>query len=209
MKKENQFAIFEYENNDECYVDELLDFINIKGPKIFDFFSIKIPKSKVHIKIIQTKKEFDELLLKNYNFQQVDWSRGFQPEGDENVIYYLSIGDYKNTCRKFNKENLDNVIEDYKKTLLHEFVHYVTSLYRKYVNCGPIARYISEGIACYLSGQFDKGHIHYLDGEIYYDDVKFDANTPEEILYGNTKYQNYFVLVKYIYEWIKAEDISY
>ena len=61
-------------------------------------------------------------------------------------IYYLSINDYKNTSHTID-------FDMYKKTILHEYVHYVNRLFCIKNNCNFSTKYLSEGIATYLSKQ--------------------------------------------------------
>lgn len=80
MIKENDFAIFEYEKCDEDLIEDLSKYIKQNAQIAFDFFEVEKPKTKVLIKIIPTKKEYDEYYIKTHdlpsNTQLYGWMIG-------------------------------------------------------------------------------------------------------------------------------------
>ena len=68
---------------------------------------------------------------------------------------YVSLYDYKNTSHSYDKNNFDKALNDYKKNIIHEFVHFVTYLFCKKYSLNYPLKYLSEGIAQYLSKQKD------------------------------------------------------
>ena len=66
MRKDNSFAIFYYNKQDEDLIDVLSSYIEEKAHVAFDFFQVEMPKSKVKIKIVSSKKEYDKYYIKMY-----------------------------------------------------------------------------------------------------------------------------------------------
>ena len=102
-------------------------------------------------------------------------------------IVYLSLYDYKNTSHPMKDEPFDNAFDYYKKTILHEFVHFVHGLYIEQNRAENTIRCFGEGIACYLSGQ--------RDGK----NIIFDASC-EKLLSGDASYDQYYLITKYLIE---------
>ena len=80
----------------------------------------------------------------------------------------------------------------YKKTLIHEYVHYVNELFTLKNQCSPTQKYLSEGIAVYLSEQKKNRNIKFdftLEQILSKDDAKFSYDGG----YLTTKYliENY------------------
>lgn len=177
-------AYFYYEENDNCLVNELSDYLNKFIDQIYDFFNIQT-KEKIKINIISKKETFDSKLKEEFNMTVVSKSsRGFFSYKD-NAIYYLSINDYDKTTHDKND------IENYKKTLVHECVHYINNLFNKENNCGATALYLREGIAVYLSHQNDnKNLIFDYTLEDFLNNSKVTKNC----------YAGYYLIVKYLIE---------
>ncbi len=153
MIKDFKFATFEFEEKDKHFIGKVGKYIDANANAIFDFFELIPTEKKVKINIIPTKKEFDKKFIKDHAFADEKfkvpiWAKGYF---SNNEIVYLSLNDLKSTS--YNDKLYSSEMEYYKKTLLHEFVHYVNSLYRKKMNCGPTIKYLSEGIATLLSKQ--------------------------------------------------------
>ena len=182
MIKEFNYAIFKYTQEDEKLVLELNKYIEENANIIYDFFSIEDRNNKPIINIIPTKIEFDKEikeLSKLYKEKNVpDWVIGFYASNHQ--IYYVSLNDYKNTIHKNNTDLLE-----YKKTVLHEFVHYVIGLYVIQNNSGYPYKVLDEGIAQYLSHQKD--------------DMNIEFNyTLNDIIGENTNYTGWYLVTKYI-----------
>jgi len=185
MKKDTDYYIFNYCEEDADLIDELEEYLNSKQDEIFNFWGSDIPKEKVEINIIPTKEEYD-YIAKTY--RKVDeipkWSIGFS---HDDKIEYVSLHDYKNTAHAFEKDRYLENLDYYKKTIVHEYVHFVAGLYRKKHNISYPAKYLNEGIATYLSGQ--KENV----------EIPFNYSL-EDILNSNNSYNSWYLLTKYIIE---------
>ncbi len=178
LTKESNYAIFEYQEADREIVELISEYLDNYAVNAYKFFQIK-PRCKVLFSIIQTKKEFDESIYNETGRKVEDWVVGTSLGGKE--IRLLSFNDYKN-----NKTHKNNTLNDYKKTALHEFTHFVNAEYLKERNCEGSEKFLSEGIACYISGQ--------------YENVSEIKSSLEEILGRKTAYGDFKVLVKYLVE---------
>lgn len=189
MLKESKTAIFNFEKCDEDLVSVLSTYLDEHVKRVYDFFEVEEPKEKIVINIIPTKKEYDE------NFRKVrglgedcpvfGWSVGEYRNGK---ITYLSLHDYKHTTHKLKNVEFEKAIDHYKKTIVHEYVHYVNDIFRKVKNCGSTEKYLSEGIACYLSGQ--------KDGE----NIPFNFTCEQLLDRDYNNYDAYYLVTKYFVE---------
>ena len=166
---------------DENLVFELNNYINENINEIYSFFELKDIISKATIIILSTKEEFDKEvrpLKKEYEEYGVpSWVIGFSLK---DKIYFLSLSDYKNTP---HKDKIDLLA--YKKTILHEYIHYIVGLYLFENKCSYPLRALNEGIAQYLSHQRDKNIIT----------LKHDLS---EVLDATTAYSEWYLITKYI-----------
>lgn len=193
VQKVSKYAIFNYQENDNCLIDELISYLDSQAERIIRFFDVKLPKDKLAINIIPTKKEYDEMLKKQNNssedFVVPKWAIG-QYLGNKNCINYLSINDYKNTSHAFREDSYLLAVQYYKKTLVHEFIHYVNKLFNvQNNNCGT-SKYLREGIAVYLSGQREKQ-------EIFFD---FTLEQLLETDVSKSCYNGYYLVTKFLIE---------
>lgn len=158
MKKESRFAVFNFESKDAKLIDELSVYLDNNAEQILNFFDLDInpEKNKLHINIIQNKQSFDECYNKDHNLPQKqmvkDWVIGYYNRKN-NKIVYLSLNDYKSTAHAGLLQDYDKALDYYKKTILHEFVHYANHLYCNKKGCGYTSKYLAEGLAGYLSRQ--------------------------------------------------------
>lgn len=188
MVKESKFAIFKYEEIDSDLINDLVEYLEKEAKEIFAFFEINEEDDRPIINIVSTKKEFDKYFKEEFGYEAPRYSRGFFKR--DGSINYLSIKDYVNTTHAFKEEDYDNALVGFKKTFVHEYVHYVNSLFNQASNCGPTAIYLREGIAIYLSRQKEN------------ESIKFDFSL-DDILSNNAKkkiYNAYYLLVKYLVE---------
>lgn len=195
MVKESLFTVFYYENESENLIEELCQYFDNHCPSILEYFEIIQMPFKVKINIIPTKNEYDVLFKEEFGFEANKSSRGFCTK--DASINYLSINDYKNTTHKFEKDEYFKVLEGFKKTLIHEFVHIVNKVFNKIHNCGFSAPYLFEGIAIYLSKQKEN------------EDYDFDF-TIEELLTKDSskrKYYACYLIVKYLIENYSKEKV--
>lgn len=191
MQKENKFAIFSYKKCDEDLIDILSNYIEEKAKIAFKFFEVNPPKNKVKIKIVSSKKEYDDYYIKMFNLPANTKLKGWMIGNfnfEKNQITYLSLHDFKNTTHSLNNVSFDEAIDYYKKTILHEFVHYVNGLFRLKYNCGYPEKYLREGIATYLSGQNENAI------------PNFDFSLDEVLDANNNNYNAYYLLTKYFVE---------
>lgn len=126
MEKVSKYAVFEFSKSDSDFIDDLSDYLDNNVKEIFNFFEIT-PNNKVKIGIISTKQEYDKIFEEKYKFTSPS-SRGFYANGR---IYFLSFHDYKNTPHSYIDSEKLEALEDFKKTLVHEYVHYINELFIK------------------------------------------------------------------------------
>ena len=185
MQKINKYAIINYDKTDENLVDILSQYLIENAKEIYDFFDVDVEKA--NISIIPTKEEFDRLIKEkksDSNYVVPKYCRGCR--FDDGEILILSIYDYKNTTHAFKEENYEQALDEYKKVFVHEYIHYVNYLFENKHNCSRTARYLVDGIASYLSHQYDN-----LDADFDY--------SIEDIL-GNNCYFGWYLVTKYLIE---------
>ena len=191
MQQETKFAIFNFEASDRVLVEEIGKYLDKQAPSIYHFFELPF-SDKVTINIIPTRIEFEKRFIHDHawaddNFILPHWSIGYVAN---NQITYLSLADYKHTSHAYKKQDYPLALEYFKKTLVHEFVHFVNKLFEKHRNCSPTIKYLLEGIATYLSGQ--------KDGE------KIDFNfSLQQLLATDMKescYAGWYLITKYLVE---------
>ena len=161
MQKQSKFVIINYKESDKDIIDELIIYLDEKAQAIYDFFEIK-PQKKAIINIIPTKAEYDDICKKERkysdDFVMPKWAIGHCNNG---VITYVSINDYDNTSHKFDKKDFEDAFSYYKKTIVHEFVHFVNEQFNSIKDCCYTEKYLVEGIATYLSGQKNNKQIEF------------------------------------------------
>lgn len=185
MVRENDYYKFIYKEEDTDLIVELEEYLNQKRDDIFYFFDNSLNREKVTINIIPTKKEYDEISKKIRGVKEVaKWSIGFS---HDDKIEYVSLYDYKNTSHAFTKDKYYEKLDYYKKTIVHEYVHFVAGLYRKKNNLEHSTRFLNESIATYLSGQKENT------------EIPFNFKI-EDILESNSSYDAWYLLTKYIVE---------
>ncbi len=188
MKKETKYATFIFEKSDEDLIEILVEHINTFANVAFNFFEVNVPNYKVKIHIIPTKAKYDEFYKKMYNKKQVkDWMIGnYNPE--QRTITYLSLHDFKNTAHKDILKNQAEALKHYKQTIFHEFVHYVNDIFVKEHNCSETEKFLEEGIATYLSGQYENKK------------PCLTASIEDLLDREKSPYADYFLITKYLIE---------
>ena len=154
MTLDGWYATFDFDEREKDFVMDCALFVDQNAKFVYDFFGIESNRrEKPTIHIIPTKDEFDRIYKKICNkeasYNVPSWVIGFA-SGD---IYYLSINDYKNTSHAFSPDKKKEAVCYYKKTLVHEFVHFVHEQFNKEHGCCNRSKWLSEGVAVYLSGQ--------------------------------------------------------
>ena len=187
--KESEFASFEFDPKDAQIIDGLIFAIDEHAKKIFKFFEI-VCEEKVEFKVLPTIEDYDNEIRKAHNISSdIDVSSWRIGCYKNKQIFLLSFG-----CLKDLEKFKTRTLEQYQKTAVHEFVHYVNDIFNKTRDCGNTERYLSEGIACYLSGQKDDKKIN------------FDFSM-EDVLTGSVSYDCYFALTKFLVENYKKDVI--
>ena len=182
MEYISKYAKYIYEKQDEDLILGLDDYLNKYAEDIYSFFDISERKQAL-ITIMPTKKEYDEWLKDKWNLDEVpNWNIGNTYNGD---ITFVSLHDYENTAHGYWLKDYDKAIVRYNKTIVHEYVHFVTILYQIKNNINKPLRYLTEGIAQYLSYQRDniKKDFHY---------------SLEDILESKDQYYSYYLMIKHI-----------
>ena len=189
MQKICKTAIFDFQEKDQGLIDELSKFLDENAKIALDFFEIEMPKDKVQINIIPSKEEFDNVFKSSRSlskdYQVPSWLRGTCRDG---VITYLSIHGYNGTTHAFDEKDYEKALEDYKKTILHEYVHFINENFNKQKNCSYTEKYLVEGIATYLSGQ--------KEGQ----NLQLTASKEKILNPRNYYYNDYYLLTKYLVE---------
>ncbi len=154
MIKDSNYERVIYDEVDGSLVDHIISYIDDNADMVFSFFGYK-PDKKVDIYIVKDKDNYDTILkgLRNSNEDIPKWNIGTTTY--DGRIYYLSLNDYANTSHQ--NETLDG----YKKTILHEFVHFVTYEYCNNKKISYPHQILLEGIAQYLSNQNSEKEIKY------------------------------------------------
>ena len=174
MIKESKYFKFTYSESDNNYIDKLVDVIDKKAKTVLDFFEIESIKRKFNVIIVPTKKEFSRLIWNEIHFKDDEYGIGFVKD---EMMYCLSFNDYKSTFYTFYK------FENFVSTIIHEFVHAC----HQYKTDGKTSiRCVNEGLACYLANQYDSESLK-LDASI--EDIQNDKYV---------KYDNYYIIMKYI-----------
>ena len=123
MKKIIDNIVINYQREAEVYLNDLLEHLLNSRIEIYNFFGIT-PKNKIEINIVPTKEKLDEIFKSNFNYDASEWVVGFTPiDKDRYQIYLLSYNDYRNTVHHYKS------FEDYKRTLVHEFIHIINAIF--------------------------------------------------------------------------------
>ena len=183
MKKITKYATFVYEKEDEDLIEELEKQINSCAESIFSFFDSTLPRELVNITIFPSKQMYDEVVKKRRGVSEIPkWEIGNNRDAN---IEYVSLHDYKNTTHAFEPEEYEKALDYYKKTIIHEYVHFIVGLYRKKYNFEKPLKYLNEGIAQHLSGQREN--------------IKQVFNyTLDDVLNSKNNYVAWYLMTKFI-----------
>lgn len=172
--------VIKYEERDQAYMPEVIAYLLEHYQGIMEFFKLSKLKKVVEINIIPTKQEIDELCATQIKKKPGAWFVGF---ANGNTINCLSLYDYKNTTHKF--DDMNKAVEEYKKTIIHEFVHIC---HFQTIVTENLFLYLLEGIACCLSNQYIDHHDLVFTGEL---DKVMNVNK-------TINYKNAYLLVSYL-----------
>ena len=176
---------------DENYFSkEQLDYIKKQFLYVMNFFNIKEINKPTYIKIFNNRENFKRMVFSSTKTKKLPkWSIGIsinEKEYDKNYILELSLEEQKKI--EYHK---DKTIDDFIKTIIHEFVHVCHTQYTNYNY--PEDTWVSEGIATYLSNQ--------------YSDVSYTDELEEIFSENVVPYQNYRNVFNYVFENYSKEDI--
>ena len=192
MEKQFKYATFNYSEKDKDLIDGLGSYLDENGQRIYEFFNNPSFK-KCNIRIISTKEEFDNKVkeIRNDGKDVPSWLIGITTS---NEIIYLSLNDYNNTSHSKMLENYDSALDYYKKTIVHEFIHFVNNLYCDGRTKEYPLKCLLEGVASYLSGQKDN-----YNGTFNY--------SIDDILGTKPCYDGWYLTVKYILDNYNKENL--
>lgn len=176
MERISKFADFTYSENSEKYISDMVKYLDENAYSILKFFGVSSDETNITVNIFDDLDEFRKHVKetrKKYGKEKdtEEWICGFTAGNHIDIINYDLYKDMKNES-----------FEDYKKMLVHEFVHAVhfTSKDENYKKDAG-SKWINEGLAIYFSKQMDSN-------------ITFDKNVTKEILRnGDTNYKNYFL----------------
>lgn len=189
MQRECDSAIFNFQKGDEDLIDGLIAHLDTHAHEVYDFFEVFKPEAKVIINIIPTKKEYDDLYREAHSLPgDLAIPGSFIGNYQNGVITFLSLHDYKSTTNRYKDVPFDEAVEYYRKTILHEYVHFVNEIFNKEHACSYTERYLSEGIATYLSGQWENRSI------------PFDFSIEDILHRKDISYGAYYLVTKYFVE---------
>ena len=184
MLKEFKYSTFKFEENDKQLIEDVANYLDCCAEGIFNFFEIQFSGQKANFTIITNKNDFDKEYRIKTNFptekEIPNWLVGCSV--NEGIIM-LSYNDYKNV-----ESHKTDTFDHYKRTIVHEFVHYVNKLFQKQRNCGKTEVYLAEGLACYLSGQYEGKN------------TNLNCNLEDLINRKHVNYGNYLLLTKHLIE---------
>ena len=176
--------------DENYFTSDQLNFIKNQILSIMNFFDIKEINKPTYIKIFNDRNQFKKEIFSISKLDELpDWSVGMainERKYDKNYILELSLEEQKKI--KYHK---DKTMDDFIKTIVHEFVHICHTEYTNYNY--PEDTWISEGIATYLSNQYSDANYTKEFEEIFSENV--------------VPYENYRKVFNYIFENYSKEDI--
>mgnify|MGYP004563800879 FL=1 len=188
MKISTKYMTINYTEKDREYMKYLLNYLQRNEIIIVNFFKLSNFGEKVEITLHSNLDDFRKKYNEVYKRMPGDWVCGFAY--NNKYIETLSLSEYKKTKSNENV-NIDNLC----RLIIHEFIH---SCHFKANSNSMYVRWLSEGLATTLSGQYDN-----IDNKFI-----FDA-TEEEMINGTTKYYNYYLMFKYIIDNYGKDYILY
>ena len=146
---ESKHVRINYDIYSTDYIKDLYDYLEKKILKIKEYLEINTINEPAEVTIYSEYNEFIKNVLKyNKYYKKVDDIPSYvvADGGDDKHISVLSFNEYINV-----EGHQKCTIEDYKKTLVHELVHFY---HHKLNKINMI--WINEGLAIYLSEQAEK-----------------------------------------------------
>ncbi len=181
MVKETKYLLIRYDNLIENEIEKNLKELEKKIEKAIIFFELGNKYAKAGLKIYSSLDDFRKKAYETFpHYKKIEdipmWVCGFI---ENDTIYTLSLEELKKTI--VHDKSTDS---DWIKLIIHEFVH----ICQRYISNLKKYPWIKEGMATYLAGQHQQ-----------YDYSSFDA-TLEQLTMGGTRYFNYYLMFKYVYE---------
>ena len=145
MQIENEVFILNFNEGDEAFAEEILNSLEPEQKRVMDFFGIEKLSKKVEIIFYNNLQDFIDLRTENgkYPERYNGWNVATVKNGN---IHILNFDLYHNA-----PQHEDTTLEDYKKVLVHEFVHACHEEILLNKNIMPAL--LMEGIATQLSRQ--------------------------------------------------------
>ncbi len=172
-----------YEKEAENFIDELIDYLIRERNAIYRFFNF-IPKERIKIKIVPTISELRRIYENSVREEDMPkWVVGFSTL--DKTAHLLSFNQYKNT------PNYRSTLEDYKITLVHEFIHAIHDIFSggHFTGLAPIW----EGVAVYLSNQYRE------EGEL--------SISKDDLINKHQNMREYYFFFKYVLETYDHETV--
>lgn len=179
MKYTNDIIEINYSKQDKEYIEEVINYITIRIPKILLFFQEKSLDKKIKIKLWDSIDDFRNYMKLDLKRELADYIVGLSEKEEIHVV----------SLNELIKNRPNDNLEDLKKLIIHEIVHTIHLQSRNY---NWSLSYVSEGIATYLSGQYSDSKLLNNLSEIPF--------SIEKILMGEASYDAYYILFAYLFE---------
>jgi hypothetical protein len=146
-KYESNDYIIHYTDNDEEYINDIINFLEQKSGKIMNFFELDKLSSKVKIIIWGSIEEYKNNIspyLKKQGREYKEWMIGDTMDGNINMLTISAV--------KTTKNRQNHSVNDLLGTLCHEFVHICHRQIRKNNNTEILSKnaWFSELLATNL-----------------------------------------------------------
>jgi len=184
MKYENDYFIIYYNECDKEYLDEIVSHINDNLFSLIDFFNLdKLDKIEIIL--------YDDVDVFYNWYREVNKEEPMnQLVGCASILFdkkvrVLSLKE----CQKVRaKIGIEDSIDDLSRLIMHEIIH----LLHYQARGNEFAkRWVGEGIAIFLSGQYEKRG--------FATDAKELTGGVQKTSDGNVSYVNYYLIFKYLF----------
>lgn len=162
----------EYTEKDLEYIDELCDYIDSETQGILDYLGLTEFGEPINVKLLATLEELRENYKNITHMEAPEWLSG---NTYEDTTLELTLEEYRKT-----QYHEDATVESLEALILHEFVHAVVF---RILGRNIKVQWLSDGLACYLSKQYNNHTIR---------------DSLEDILNENARYSIYETMVQYL-----------
>ena len=175
------------ENSSSTYKDEIEKIINTRKEEIFNFFNSKEVELNLNIYIY---KDINSLVngLKERGFLDNPSYMCACQKDEDNSLNFFEPKDNP-TGEEWSKE-------EYKLVIFHELIHAI-----QFNMFGSTYEWLSEGIAKYLDGTYNKGVKHLINNGIDINNIPPQKELENE--FGKHNYNSYdyaYIMVSYLIE---------